>query len=77
VVHWIGDEVEVVDADDSACVAMTEAQEDLQDGKVKCLSGRDLSSFDFIGMEHGGFIPVNVKLMAINRLVNISSQDDE
>jgi hypothetical protein len=73
----ISDEVEVVGANDSTCVAMAETQGDLQHGEVRCLSGHDLSSFDFISMGHGGFVPVNAKLMAINWLVSISSQDNE
>jgi hypothetical protein len=50
VVQWVGDEVEVVDVDDSACVAIAESQGDLQDDEVKCLTGRDLSEFDFISV---------------------------
>jgi hypothetical protein len=46
VVQWVGDAVEVVGADNSTCVALTESQEDFQDGEVKCLTGRDLSEYD-------------------------------
>jgi hypothetical protein len=53
-VQWIGDEVEVVSVDDSVCVVVAETQEGLLDGEVRCLSGCDLSSFDFISMGHGG-----------------------
>jgi hypothetical protein len=36
VVQWVGDEVEVVEADNLMCVAIAEAQEGLQDGEVEC-----------------------------------------
>jgi hypothetical protein len=77
IIQWIGDLVEIMGADDSACVAMAETQEDLQDGKVKCLSRMDLSRFDFVSLGHGGFVPVNVKPMAINRLINMEWHNDE
>jgi hypothetical protein len=47
-------------ADELACVALTELQEGLQEGEVKCLIGRDLSEYDYISVGHDGFIPVNV-----------------
>jgi hypothetical protein len=39
IVQWIGDEVEVVMADDTACVAVADMHDDLQDREVHCLSG--------------------------------------
>jgi hypothetical protein len=44
---------------------------------MKCLSERDLSDFDFVRMGNGGFVPVNVKLTAINRLINVKGHDGE
>jgi hypothetical protein len=52
------DEVEVTEEDDSACVAMAESLEYLQDGEVKCLTGRDLSKYDYISIGRSGFAPV-------------------
>jgi hypothetical protein len=38
VIQWVGDEVEVIEADNSVCVAIAESQEGLQDGEVECLT---------------------------------------
>jgi hypothetical protein len=77
VVQWVGDEVEIIEADDSACVALAESQEYLQEGEVKCLTRRDLSDYDYVSIGHNGFIPVNVKPMVVNRLEDISVKNDE
>jgi hypothetical protein len=76
-IQWIGDQVEAVAVDDSACIAMAETQGDLQDGEIRCLSGRDLSDFDLVSMGSRGFVLVNVKPVAINQLINIQGHDDE
>jgi hypothetical protein len=59
-IKWVGNDIEVVHADTSACVAMADSSiwtyED-----VKCLSGLDLSDYDFLGVSKDGFIPVHVK----------------
>jgi hypothetical protein len=68
VIQWVGDSVEVVKANESDCIAMAESQGDLQDGKVKCLTSRDLTNYDYIGMGRDGFVPVNVKPITVNRL---------
>jgi hypothetical protein len=60
--------VEVVRADESVCVAMTEPQE----GEVRCLMGRDLSKYDYISVGHDGFVPINIKPTACGRLENLS-----
>jgi hypothetical protein len=51
---------------------MAESQGDLQDGRVKCLTGRDLTDYDYISMGRDGFVLVNVKPMVVNRLENTS-----
>jgi hypothetical protein len=38
VIQWVGDEVEVIEADNTVCVAIAESQEGLQDGEVECLT---------------------------------------
>jgi hypothetical protein len=50
VIKWVGDEVEVILADDLACVALAESPSDFQDKEVKCLTGRDLLEFDYISV---------------------------
>jgi hypothetical protein len=42
-VQWVGNQVEVIEADDSEYVAMTESQVDVQGGRMKCMTGQDLS----------------------------------
>jgi hypothetical protein len=66
-----------VGTNDSACIVVAETQGDLHDREMKCLSGWDLSDFDFVGMGHSGFVPVNVKPTVINRLISIKAHDDE
>jgi hypothetical protein len=39
VMQWVGNDVEVIEADDSVCVAMAKPQENLSEGEVKCLIG--------------------------------------
>jgi hypothetical protein len=68
IVQWVGDEVEVVRADDITCVAMAEAHEDLQEGEVCCFSGRDLY---YISVSQHRFIPVNVKSTVVSQLENV------
>jgi hypothetical protein len=71
VVQWVGNEVEIIKADDSACVALTESQGDLQEGEVRCLMGRDLSDYDYVSVSTSGFVPVSVKPMVVNQLKDI------
>jgi hypothetical protein len=65
-IQWVGDDIEVVHTDTSACVAMVDSSiwtyED-----VKCLSDLDLSDYDFLSVSKDGFVPVHVKLVE-NRL---------
>jgi hypothetical protein len=76
-IQWVGDAVENVKADDSFYVAMAESSEDTHEGDTRCLTGRDLSAFDYISAGRSGFVPVNVKPMTVSWLENIEVQDDE
>jgi hypothetical protein len=62
VIQWVGDEVEVVQADEDVCIAVTESQVDIQGGKMKCLTGRDLMGYDYVSVSEDGFVPISVKL---------------
>jgi hypothetical protein len=62
VMQWIGDEVEVVHANEEVCVAMVESQVDFLGGKMECLSGKDLTGYDYISVSKDGFVPRSVKL---------------
>jgi hypothetical protein len=55
--------VEVVQVDDSVCVAMTELQVDVQGGRMECLTGRDLTEYNYVSVSKYGFMPITVKLM--------------
>jgi hypothetical protein len=67
-IQWAGDgeDVVVVHADTSTCVAMANysiwTHED-----VKCLSGLDLLDYGFLSVYKDGFVPIHVKLVE-NRL---------
>jgi hypothetical protein len=53
----------VVQADDSACVAITKSQVDVQGGRMECLTGQDLTEYDYISVSKDGFVPIIVKPM--------------
>jgi hypothetical protein len=53
--------VEVVQADEDVCIAMTEFQVNIEGGKVKCLTGRDLMGYDYISIGKDRFVPISVK----------------
>jgi hypothetical protein len=53
--------VEVVQADEDVCIAMTESQVNIQGGKMKCLTGRDLMGYDYISIGKDRFVPISVK----------------
>jgi hypothetical protein len=52
-IQWVGDDVEVVHADTSACVAMVDSSIWTHED-VKCLSGLDLSDYDFLSVSKDG-----------------------
>jgi hypothetical protein len=59
-IQWIDDEIEVVHADVSVYIALADAMADWQHGSTQCLSGKDLSSYDFLSVSKDGFMPVSV-----------------
>ena len=60
-IQWVGDAVEVVHLDSSADVAVADAAMLGGHDAIACLSGRDLSSFEFISVTKQGFVPVSLK----------------
>jgi hypothetical protein len=50
VIQWIGDEVEVVQANEEVCIAVAESQVDILGRKMECLSGKDLMGYDYISV---------------------------
>jgi hypothetical protein len=71
VIQWVGDEVDVIQVDVSACITLAMSPGDFQDKEAKCLTGRDLSEFDYISVGQGGFMLVSVKPMIVTRLENV------
>jgi hypothetical protein len=61
VIQWIGDEVEVVQANEEVCVAVAESQVDILGEKMECLSGKDLIGYDYTSVGKDGFGLISVK----------------
>jgi hypothetical protein len=61
IIQWIGDEVEVVPANEDVYIAVTESQVDIQGGNIKCLTDRDLTGYDYVSVGKDGFVPISVK----------------
>jgi hypothetical protein len=60
-IQWVDDEVEVVHGDNSACVAVADSHSIAVPDDVKCLSGLDLSDYEFVSCFNNGFIPAVIK----------------
>jgi hypothetical protein len=59
-IQWVGEEVEILHADVSACVAMANSSS-WSHYNIKCLSGQDISGCDFVSVSKDRFVPVFVK----------------
>ena len=70
-IQWVDDDVEIVHADTSTYIAMADASANWQHGDAQCLSGLDLSDFDFLSVTKDGFVPVVVKPVVAARLKNM------
>jgi hypothetical protein len=64
----VGDEVKIIRTEEQVCVATVEAQDEMQNGDVACLSGWDLSDYDYINVGKDRLVPVNVKPTKVGRL---------
>jgi hypothetical protein len=60
-IQWVDDEVEVVHGDNSACIAVADSHSVGIHDDVKCLSGLDLSDYEFVSCSNNGFIPAIIK----------------
>ena len=68
IIQWVGDQVELIKGDDSVCVVVVaEPHTYLQDGQVRCLTGRDLSPYDYISIGRDGFVPISIKPTDVSR----------
>jgi hypothetical protein len=61
VIQWIDDEVEVVQADEDVRIVIAESQVGIQEGYMKCLTGMDLTGYDYKSIGKDGFVPISVK----------------
>jgi hypothetical protein len=61
----------VVHTDASAYIALADAIADWQHANDQCLSGRDLTVYDFLSVSKEGFVPVSVKPASEARLGNV------
>jgi hypothetical protein len=41
---------------------VAETQVDVQYGRMECLTGRDLTDYDYMSISKDGFVPISVKL---------------
>jgi hypothetical protein len=63
-IQWVSEDVEVIHVDTLACVAVVDSSIWTHED-VKCLSGLDLSDYDFFSVSKDGFVPVHVKPVEI------------
>jgi hypothetical protein len=47
-IQWVDDDVEVIEADNSSCIALAEVPVDLQHVEMRCLTARDLSDYEYL-----------------------------
>jgi hypothetical protein len=67
-IQWVDDEIEVVHGDNNTCVAMADSHSIGVHDDVKCLSGLDLSNYEFVHCSNDGFIPPVIK--SFNKRLN-------
>jgi hypothetical protein len=60
--QWIGDEMEVIQANEDVCIAMIESQLNIQGREMKCLTSMDMTGYDYISVDKDGFVAIFVKL---------------
>jgi hypothetical protein len=73
-IQWIDDEIEVMQADTLAYIALADASVDWQHWGAQCLSGRDLTCYDFLSVSKEGFVPVFIKPDSEAQLSNVVFQ---
>jgi hypothetical protein len=73
-IQWINDEIEVVHANASAYIALADARADWQHENPHCLSGRDLTGYDFLSVSKEGLVLVSIKPASKARLGNVVFQ---
>jgi hypothetical protein len=61
--QWVGDHIEVTGADEATYVVVVESQVDIQGGQMGCLTGQNLSDYDYVSIGKDEFVPISVKPM--------------
>jgi hypothetical protein len=59
-IQWVDDDIAFVHVDTSTCVAMADSSIWIHED-AKCLSGLDLSDYDFLSVSKDDFVPIHVK----------------
>jgi hypothetical protein len=62
-IQWVGDDVEQVHADVSACIAVADAPVLWTYETATCLTGVDFSDYQFISIDKRCFIPIMLEPM--------------
>jgi hypothetical protein len=70
-IQWINDEIEVLHADVSAYIALADAMAYWWHVSTQCMSGKDLTGYDFLSVSKEGFVLVSVKSASEARLGNV------
>jgi hypothetical protein len=73
-IQWINDEVKLVHTDVSAYITQANATTDWQHGSTQCLSGKDLTGYDFLSISKDEFVPVSVQTASETRLRDVVFQ---
>jgi hypothetical protein len=60
-IQWIDDEIEIVHVDASTYIALADTTVDWQHGSTQCLSGKDLTGYDFLSVSMDGFVPMSMQ----------------
>jgi hypothetical protein len=63
-----------VHADASAYIALADAMTNWQHGSAQCLSGKDLTGYNFLTVSKEGFVSMSVKSASEARLSNVVFQ---
>jgi hypothetical protein len=72
--QWINDKVMIVHMDVSAYIALADVTADWQHRSTQCLSGKDLTGYNFLSISKDGFVPVSVQLTFGTRLRGVILQ---
>jgi hypothetical protein len=67
-IQWVDEEVKIIHANKSAHIALADASVDWRYGNVECISGQDLSGYNFLSVTRMGFSPILVQLASLSRL---------